>query len=69
MTDQSTLVAVLSTARVKFISTLIVIALVLGIAAECMSLVTAYYNMRKAGAESEAANFPSVLPSLLRDHP
>ena len=62
MTDQSTVAALLSTARVKFISALVVIALLLGIAAEGISIVTGYYNMQKtkaeaasAGAEAEAA--------------
>ena len=41
MTDQSTVAALLSTARVRFISTLVVIALLLGIATEGISIATA----------------------------
>jgi len=55
MIDQSTVAAVLSTARVKFISTLVVIALLLGIATEGISIVSGYYNMHKLAAEATTA--------------
>ena len=46
----------LATARVKFISVLVVIALVLGIVAELLSIVSGYYNMHKLASEAATAN-------------
>ena len=46
-TDQSALAAVLVTARVKFISGLVVVALVLGIVTEGLSLLINYYTLKK----------------------
>ena len=43
--------AMLSSARGKLISALFIVFLLLGIAVEGISLVTAYYNMLTAGAE------------------
>ena len=47
--------AMLSSARGKLISALFIVFLLLGIAVEGISLVTAYYNMLTAGAEMLAA--------------
>ncbi len=64
MSDQppakATFAAFLGTARGKLITTLTVIALLLGIVGEGVSLVTGVYNMLKAGAESEAATARAV---------
>ena len=46
--------AMLSSARGKLISALFIVFLLLGIAVESISLVTAYYNMLTAGAEAQA---------------
>ena len=47
--------AMLSSARGKLISALFIVFLLLGIAVEGISLVTAYYNMLTAGAEMLSA--------------
>ncbi len=55
MTDQSALAAVLATARVRFISALVVIALLLGIVTELLSIASGYYNTLKLAAEASTA--------------
>jgi hypothetical protein len=53
MSDTSSLVAaLLATARGRIISALVIIVLVLGVAAEVISIVTGYYNMVKARNDS-----------------
>ncbi|MGO9172232.1 MAG: hypothetical protein ACLP7P_09735 [Rhodomicrobium sp.] len=47
--------AFLGTAQGKIITSLTITALLLGIAAEGVSLVTGYYKMGEAGADMEAA--------------
>ena len=53
--DPAERAAFFSTMQGKLISALVIIALILGIAAEGVSLVTGYYNMQKAGAKSRAS--------------
>lgn len=52
MIDQSTIAAILTTARVRFISALVVVALLLGIVAEYLSITTAFYNLLKARCDA-----------------
>ncbi len=71
MTDQpqtkASFAAFLGTARGKLITTLTVIALLLGIAAEGVSLVTGYYNMIVARQNAAAATAQGAKPAPL--HP
>jgi hypothetical protein len=46
-TDQSALAALIATGRLKFISVLVVIALVLGIVSEGISISINYYTLKK----------------------
>ncbi len=73
MTDQpprASLAAFLGTVQGKLITTLTVIALLLGIAAEGISIVTGYYNMHRARADELKARTQaealSRRPGLLR---
>ncbi|MGO9172235.1 MAG: hypothetical protein ACLP7P_09750 [Rhodomicrobium sp.] len=57
MTDQpprASFAAFLSTLQGKIITALTIVALLLAIVGEGISIVTGYYNMRSAGAEMEA---------------
>jgi hypothetical protein len=74
MTDpsskQSLVATFLATARGRLITALAVVVLVLGIAAEVISIMTGYYTMTKvradaetAGAQARAATSSSVMPS------
>lgn len=59
MTDnksaKSIALAMLSTAKGKLISALMIVFLLLGIASESISLVTGYYNMLKTQADAASA--------------
>ncbi|MGO9170797.1 MAG: hypothetical protein ACLP7P_02360 [Rhodomicrobium sp.] len=57
----------LSTARGRIITALTIVALLLGIAAEGVSLVTGYYNMVIARQKSEAATARGATPAAV--HP
>ncbi|MGO9170796.1 MAG: hypothetical protein ACLP7P_02355 [Rhodomicrobium sp.] len=64
MSDQppakATFAAFLGTARGKLITTLTVIALLLGIAAEGVSLVTGVYNMQKVRADRDISEIAAI---------
>jgi hypothetical protein len=67
MTNQSTLAAVLSTARVRFISALVVVALLLGIATEGISITSAYYNLRKVRCDAALSAIEAGTKGSTRD--
>ena len=54
-TDQSAIAALLATGRVKFISALVVIALVLGIVTEGISISINYYTLKKLKCDTIAS--------------
>jgi hypothetical protein len=61
---QSFLTTFLATTQGKLISALTILVLLLGVAAEVISITTSYYNMVKARAEANVMTLrpPGMLP-------
>jgi len=62
--DPSVLDAVLSTARVRFISALVVIALLLGIVSEVISVTISYYTLRKTRCDAATSAIEALAKGM-----
>ena len=69
MTDQSGSAAIFATAQGKLISSLAIIALLLGIMAEFISLATSAYNFEKTRSEATTACVRALAATCDALHP